>query len=473
MSLLRDWSGFLLLAAALPVYAAGVYLAWRALFRDRPRGRRRCPRCWHDLTHTPGMTCGECGFAAAAERDFGRTRRHWTLALLAIGLCLGMAVWLQARLESYTLASHLPTRVLIGVLRFGGEGNVHAELARRIGRDELTPAHWTALTRRAAAGDWGAAPASDVWIEKYSRWLNGRARRILADAEADWAPGEAEARLRIPAHLEVSARSEWPLGSTPHARLMMRDWWPMGADCRITVTPRLAHAEPLRFFRSGLTLPWRGHVFPIIGLPESTRAVELDVTVERLDAHDPAQDHWRVMAQRRFTLPIAFDRSAGPEPASGPALDAAVAAVFQEVVCWPSGRSPVRFGFLAANTYTPDFADTAVGVHVDLLHGSSLARRLDIWWMAGPNRVDRMMSCEPYEDEALLRTLKTPEGWSLRVTGDRDLALRAGDAPRYWAGAIEVPLNLTWRTGEALPQPWWTQLPPPLPPAPAPPGDVR
>ena len=32
-----------------------------ALFRDRSRGRRRCPGCWYDISATSGMTFPECG----------------------------------------------------------------------------------------------------------------------------------------------------------------------------------------------------------------------------------------------------------------------------------------------------------------------------------------------------------------------------------------------------------------------------
>ena len=59
---------FALLAGVLAFVAVGVGAVWWALFRDKARGRRRCPRCWHDLSATPGMTCGECGFAAQADR---------------------------------------------------------------------------------------------------------------------------------------------------------------------------------------------------------------------------------------------------------------------------------------------------------------------------------------------------------------------------------------------------------------------
>ena len=38
---------------AVAFAAASVGIVWWALFGDKPRGRRRCPRCWHDLSGTP------------------------------------------------------------------------------------------------------------------------------------------------------------------------------------------------------------------------------------------------------------------------------------------------------------------------------------------------------------------------------------------------------------------------------------
>ena len=49
------------------VVGLGVTLTWWGLFGDRARGRRRCPRCWHDLSHTPGMTCSVVTFLRSSE----------------------------------------------------------------------------------------------------------------------------------------------------------------------------------------------------------------------------------------------------------------------------------------------------------------------------------------------------------------------------------------------------------------------
>ena len=71
-------------------FFAGLGVLWLALalFRDRSRGRRRCPRCWYDMAGVPELTCPECGKRFAAERLLKKTRRHRRQALGALVLVL-------------------------------------------------------------------------------------------------------------------------------------------------------------------------------------------------------------------------------------------------------------------------------------------------------------------------------------------------------------------------------------------------
>jgi hypothetical protein len=66
---------------AVPLVLVGVLLLRYGVWGDRSRGRRRCPRCWYDMTGV-GLRCPECGFAALDERALNRDRRRLKLAVL-------------------------------------------------------------------------------------------------------------------------------------------------------------------------------------------------------------------------------------------------------------------------------------------------------------------------------------------------------------------------------------------------------
>jgi HEAT repeat protein len=99
---------------------AAAFLLYRALFHDRSRGRRRCPRCWYDVAGVQGLTCPECGRAARAERSFFRTRRHWrrAAAALLVAVCAYGAGLAPRAIRSGSWWSAVPTPVLAVVLQF-------------------------------------------------------------------------------------------------------------------------------------------------------------------------------------------------------------------------------------------------------------------------------------------------------------------------------------------------------------------
>jgi hypothetical protein len=136
----------------------------RALFRDRAKGRRRCPSCWYDMTGVQGLRCPECGRQARKERHLLRTRRRWGRAALAsLTLLLGSAAlaWPAARARGpITL---VPTFILVRLTpKVGTETRfdpatstfitspIAKELRRRIDANQLAPSHW--LTALKTAG---------------------------------------------------------------------------------------------------------------------------------------------------------------------------------------------------------------------------------------------------------------------------------------------------------------------------------
>ncbi|NUQ51706.1 MAG: hypothetical protein HUU19_03315 [Phycisphaerales bacterium] len=103
----------ILLIGGVTLGMGGLALAAWALFRDRSRGNRRCPRCWHELL-LGQSPCPECGRAIKNERETHRTRRRWRwvmMGMLLIGCGAITARWTWFENGGWIRA--IPTDVLI------------------------------------------------------------------------------------------------------------------------------------------------------------------------------------------------------------------------------------------------------------------------------------------------------------------------------------------------------------------------
>ncbi len=104
-----NWIGVVYLLSGSVLSAAGGAVVLMALWGDRfGRGhtRRRCTKCWFDLSATPGLTCPECGKTAKEESRLFRTRRRWwfaTLGALVVAAGAVMGGWPSLKRDGFGL----------------------------------------------------------------------------------------------------------------------------------------------------------------------------------------------------------------------------------------------------------------------------------------------------------------------------------------------------------------------------------
>jgi hypothetical protein len=488
MTTFVDWVYWLALFGVLAVNGALVYLAWWGLFSDRAKGRRRCPRCWYDLAYSPGMTCAECGFTAQREAQLYRTRRRYRVSAAAILASVLIAIALNNRITQRGVPSMLPTRLLLWMLPLSEPSNniatIYGELLSRTATSKFSDSQWQTLIERCAQGDWWARPVSDDWIAKYGRLISNWRPTFVDDAALE-APLSG-----IPPRIDVTTRETWPQDLPIVLAVQVRDWWPWGMECRIRATPRYANtasgaARPLQsitFYRTGDDRPPRSaYALHLPPLDQQTGQIVIDFEIDRRRMSNrngltraleekpssmrDESGEWERVAQQTISLSTRAQGALEQliQPVDDPLMAQAMARVFANgAVKWPAGPSTVRFQIDQSATHIGAMNDTAVGVSAELLCDDMVARRLNLWWiagLAGNAPMSRQYGFEiDYEDSELLQNVNAEDGrWRMRVRSDPRIALRAGTAPKHWSGEFTVPLKLRLNNGSAPPRAWWTQ----------------
>jgi hypothetical protein len=166
----QDYAWAFYTAACILWLIAGVGL-YIALFRDRSRGRRRCPKCWYDMAGVTGLKCPECGREARKERRLHTTRRRWRLAtLFALLAALGIASFRGPHTFRHGFFAAVPIPILNFVLSWFPEDAKAAYLLCRTRQG--TPPPWPPVTTwDELLASWYAAETVDGSGEDVIRFL--------------------------------------------------------------------------------------------------------------------------------------------------------------------------------------------------------------------------------------------------------------------------------------------------------------
>lgn len=272
---------------------AGLLLIGRALFADRAKGRKRCPKCWYDMTGSPGLTCSECGYSPTCEAMLFKTRRHWRWAVVAVLVLVGSAAsGLTPRIKREGWLSVVPTTALILSLQWvdGPENLLWSELIRRLPSPYWPPgAHppdwsdwqWRLLINQCLAGDARRKPATQPWYSVYgylldAAMINGR---ILENDEI-----RAQFAEAFPMEVVIEPKTRSALSDWVTVRMDMRPRFGRSIEYRATAQPVTSKSAALSaewFWSScGVGQSLVGHDQRLIRIDPAQEAIVFRVTVD-------------------------------------------------------------------------------------------------------------------------------------------------------------------------------------------------
>ncbi|MHC4810523.1 MAG: hypothetical protein ACYTEV_09170 [Planctomycetota bacterium] len=477
-----DW---LILVGSLLGCGLFIAAAWWALFSDRSRGRRRCPRCWFDMSHTAGLRCTECGHLSREESDLRHTRRRPVIGFIAVFACAVAGAHGIESVRATGLGPYLPTPMLVRMLGAGGPAfrEVETELLRRIATDGLPPETWWRILRGAADGSPGAPVTSPQWIDRHGSWVIRAWQGLVAAADGPRARAAREQVLALaalhPPQIELEVPPRWPAGRAIPVGVSVRERWRVPLPIRIAVhdagrddveeAPHLASfariREPIQRRSFTVMLPPR---------PVGDAPARLEFRASRSAGEgEPWVGDTRTLAAA--TIQVIEPETAAPVPGTHEPRrdeDGTLAAHIRRVfdrggIQWEDGSLPVRLTIDRRQTAVPDLHDTAIGIEVELRRNGRLGRTLALWWLGG-TMPSRSESWEvPFVDDAVLLPPATDaDRWELTIRSREDLALRVPGARYRWEGQFTRPLNVGRRSGIA-PSRGWVPVPPERPKTPA------
>lgn len=457
----------------------GLVLALWALAWDRARGRRRCGKCWYDLSEsgkTP-VTCPECGRGHRSVRAMSRTRRRWRLAAAGVvlsvaGVVVGLtpayrAGRLMAMAPSWALAEMVPlfpshTKML--PVRPPGSNSNHPgwELIRRmaatepvhptarsmVGPREMTNTEIAGVVRRMAEGNWYAPAGSRRWAETTGEWFPGQLFRFRKEGPQgaltypDGTPADA-------ALTEAFAKLD---GVMPWWYPRTRAAWPSGVP--VTIEDGAASPRWLSYYDGpypdatwsvrGSDVSGTGLTIPPVGEPGDE--VIVDLTLRWFRSHPRSRARAEETAPLREQDFVVRWRVAGRaedvvEFVDNEPIRRAMVDVFARETAWDFDQ------FIDGPVWMGEAMDgVGFGVRNEVFDGDELLGSWYFWWLAEDGdwvqRVQgngMIVDFNGFADR--VRAAMDAGTLRVRISGVSEEGLSILDAERIWVGTVEVSLS--------------------------------
>ena len=147
-----------------------------------------------------------------------------------------------------------------------------------------------------------------------------------------------------------------------------------------------------------------------------------------------------------------------PPTINDPAMTETLKRVILGISRWESGPSPIRFYVSPRQTANANFRNVAIGFISEIIRDDQVMMIDHCWWMGGDGVSRRNFGSWSDMDMDVFRKTDFSAGqWSIHVKSDPDLALRAGDALKYWEGEFTIPMPVRLFSGNAPVPHWWIE----------------
>ncbi len=462
-----------------------------ALFRDGPKGRRRCPRCWYDMSATEGRRCPECGREARSERALRRTRRRWRIALLCIPLLAG--AWLLHRLPEINkrgMIAAAPTTLLIPATAIWNKPNYSGGTVTIPG-GQVTSQRWMGGPRAPAnvdahiAVEVRARVAADSMWDWQTRWLIN-----VATDRRNYLFSVAPSLLRAhPPHTKLGRHLQRRLVQQYlDPGLTFRDRWPAGEPVWVRVdpsahliisssyyvrfrptTPGLTEFEATieslnsQIMTTYLVPPDRAPDTEIGTPPAGTSTLRYTMDVHAMRGHRP---DWPLVDSRALELDLA--PAAHAHDIITPVQDERIAAAVSQELFTTVYRDPdtlePRVRVFAETPLLDDLLERnlALGVIIELHHGDEIVASTKAWTELHTSpyptngEASRFLALvaqhhtgEFVEERLAWRVSLPPfrfcDQTRLIVRSDPNVALRDFEAKQYWQGVVDLTTPPSYR----------------------------
>lgn len=430
------WSGGAMLGLL------GLWLLYWSLIKDRAKGRRRCPKCWYDMSATEGLRCSECGYAAKREKKLFKTRRRWRWAFIALLISfISCGIVLTPKIQRDGWYSVVSTRVLIWLLPWTGEnpGQLHQILITRAQTDELSPADWNALFDRIVKGDSDSMPTTASWENKYYSIFQQTA---FIFQFREHAGGYASQKLyELPPQYNLTVRSKWPECLPLVIHGTYRTWWPIPNAFAMQVRPRLEGKKAINLFGGAggeTTIEFPELIQPM----DST--IKFDVRLfQRRWVND--QSEWHEIGSDTIDVPVTISGSI--DDIISPMESIQIKSLLQ------SGLRVNAFKSKDPNMFVVELSPFCTrtlicdgmgfGFQGEILLDDEVIARTTYWWDGGQSGFNYLGFNNQIEgDFERLKLMKAGEKWELRLRADPEIAIRIPSVNQYWNGTITLPIEI-------------------------------